>query len=336
MVHRFPRRTFLRDPVVAGAGLALAPSVFARSAERVAPVADPKYAQRPPVRLPVTDPSSFRVPPDVRRSTTQMQPRLFLWLVILLIALGIVRSAIATRLDGFTIDEAYHIAAGVSYVRFSDFRINPEHPPLVKLWVGSVISLTGFKMAPLRQFSDKPDERGFTETLVFQTNDADSVQRRARTAMYMLNGLLLGCVAFALRRAFNSSVALATLLFLIIDPTVAAHWPVVMTDLPVALLSASAIVWATIAFQDWAWHDVALCSLFLGLALITKHSAPVVLLIVTATGVCLAVLRPTTQLREGCRAKVVKGCRCGSWCAGHTVGLVSVSLFRDSWRSGVI
>ena len=33
-------------------------------------------------------------------------------------------------------------------------------------------------------------------------------------------------------------MALATLLFLIIDPTVAAHWPVVMTDLPVAILSA--------------------------------------------------------------------------------------------------
>ncbi len=260
------------------------------------------YAQRPPV----LDASSFRVPPDVRRSTTQMQPRLFLWLVILLIGLGIVRSTIATRLDGFTIDEAYHIAAGVSYVRFSDFRINPEHPPLVKLWVGSVISVTGFKMAPLRQFTDKPDERNFTETLVFQTNDPDSVQRRARTAMYMLNGLLLGCVAFALRRAFNSSVALATLLFLVIDPTVAAHWPVVMTDLPVALLSASAIVWATSAFQDWAWHDVALCSLFLGLALITKHSAPVVLLIVTATGVCLAILRPTMQSRDGRGQKLLK------------------------------
>src|ERR1700735_5065754 len=141
------------------------------------------YAQQPPAPLGA---SSFRVPPDVRWSKTLMQPRLFLWLGILLFCLGIVRSTIATRLDGFTIDEAYHIAAGVSYVRFGDFRINPEHPPLVKLWVGSVISVTGFKMAPLRQFSDKPDERVFTETLVFQTNDADSVQRRARTAMYIL------------------------------------------------------------------------------------------------------------------------------------------------------
>jgi hypothetical protein len=55
---------------------------------------------------------------------------LFTLLLLLLIGGAIVRSAIATRLDGFTIDEAYHIAAGVSYVRYSDFRINPEHPPL--------------------------------------------------------------------------------------------------------------------------------------------------------------------------------------------------------------
>ena len=52
---------------------------------------------------------------------------MFVWLVLSLIGIGIARSAIATRLDGFTIDEAYHIAAGVSYVKYSDFRINPEH-----------------------------------------------------------------------------------------------------------------------------------------------------------------------------------------------------------------
>jgi hypothetical protein len=58
----------------------------------------------------------------------------------LLICGAVVRSAIATRFDDFTIDEPYHIVAGVSYVQRADFRINPEHPPLVKLWVGSIIS----------------------------------------------------------------------------------------------------------------------------------------------------------------------------------------------------
>jgi hypothetical protein len=54
------------------------------------------------------------------------------------IGLGILRSAIATRLDSFDIDEAYHITAGVTYVRLGDYRLNPEHPPLIKL-LGAVI-----------------------------------------------------------------------------------------------------------------------------------------------------------------------------------------------------
>ena len=104
---------------------------------------------------------------------------------------AIVRSAIATRLDGFTIDEAYHISAGVSYVRYADFRINPEHPPLVKLWVGSLISATGFHLTSIRPFADKADERDFAEQDVYLSNDFNSVQRRARIAMWMLNGVLL-------------------------------------------------------------------------------------------------------------------------------------------------
>jgi hypothetical protein len=164
---------------------------------------------------------------------------------------AIVRSAVATRLDGFTIDEAYHIAAGVSYVRYADFRINPEHPPMVKLWVGSVISATAFHLSDIRPFADKADERNFAEEDVYLKNDFNSVQHRARIAMWTLNGLLLVFFALAVRRAFGPGVALGTLLFLAIDPTVAAHLPVVMTDLPVSLLCATAVVLAIPAFQCW-------------------------------------------------------------------------------------
>jgi hypothetical protein len=230
----------------------------------------------------------------------------FIWLVVLVAGLGIVRSAIATRFDGFTIDEAYHIAAGVSYVRYGDFRINPEHPPLVKLWVGSVVAATGFQLDPLRQFTDKPDERKFTQTSVFQENDPDSVQRRARAAMFVLNGLLLISLAFALEQVFDARAALGAMLFLVIDPTVAAHWPVVMTDLPVALLSATAIVLATRAFRDWSWTYLVACSLFLGLDLAAKHSAPVVLLTVAVIGGWLAFRRPILEARDSRARRLLK------------------------------
>lgn len=118
------------------------------------------------------------------RNTPRISVGLFSSLLLLLVATAIVRSAIATRLDGFTIDEAYHIAAGVSYVRLGDFRINPEHPPL------------------------------------------------------------------------GPGAALGTILFLAIDPTVAAHLPVVMTDLPVSLLCASAVLLAIPVFRSWRWTDL--------------------------------------------------------------------------------
>src|SRR5271163_899115 len=255
----------------------------------------------------------------------------FLWIVLLLVGLGILRSAITTRLDGFTIDEAYHIAAGVSNVKYRDFRINPEQPPLVKLWVGSVIVATGFHMDPLRQFSDKPDERKFTQELVFQENDPDSVQRRARTAVFVLNVLLLICLTFAIKKTFSAGVALGALLFLIIDPTVAAHWPVVMTDLPVALLSATAIVLATLAFRDWIWTDLAACSLFLGLALAAKHSAPVVLLSVALIGTWLAFWPPVQQVGDSRSRRLLK---VGAVLAGAMTILWGFYFFRYAETRG--
>ncbi|MGA8270138.1 MAG: hypothetical protein WB919_01185, partial [Candidatus Sulfotelmatobacter sp.] len=181
---------------------------------------------------------------------------------------------------------------GVSYVRYADFRINPEHPPLVKLWAGAFLSATGFHLSPIRVFADKADERDFTEKDVYLKNDFHSVQRRSRIAMWTLNGLLLVFLAFAVRVAFSPGVALGTILFLAIDPTVAAHLPVVMTDLPVSLLSATAVILAIRAFQGWQWKDLAASAMALGLALATKHSAPILLIFVLGSGTLLALVLP--------------------------------------------
>ena len=52
--------------------------------------------------------------------------------------------------DSLTVDESPHIASGYSYVMTGDYRLNPEHPPLLKflsglsIWVGG--QLTGQKI----------------------------------------------------------------------------------------------------------------------------------------------------------------------------------------------
>ena len=238
---------------------------------------------------------------DEKRHRTKLDWGRFTVLLLLVVGGAIVRSAIATRLDGFTIDEAYHIAAGVYYVRLGDFRINPEHPPLVKLWVGSLIAPTGFRASALRYFSDKQDERTFAEEDVYLHNDPDAVQKRARIAMFALNGLLLVALGFAARRAFSPGVALGTIAFLAIDPTVAAHLPVVMTDLPVSLLCASAVLLTIPAFHSWKWADLAACSAALGLALAAKHSASVFLMFVFLTGCVRAFFAPAPEAQTSRR-----------------------------------
>ena len=222
-------------------------------------------------------------------------------LLIALILCGILRSAIATRLDSFDIDEAYHITAGVTYVRLGDYRLNPEHPPLIKLWAGAFLTPGIFKTPQFRPLAEKWDERHFTETVVFTENDPDIAQRRVRLAMFILNGILLLGFALAVWRAFGSEIgprmALGALAFLVIDPTIAAHLPVVLTDLPVALLGATAMLLAWIAFRRGRTVDVVLAGLALGLTLGAKHTGLIVAVAVALLGAVMSLRKEENRPR---------------------------------------
>jgi 4-amino-4-deoxy-L-arabinose transferase-like glycosyltransferase len=212
----------------------------------------------------------------------------FVLLTIAIILVAVLRSALATRLDGFTIDEPYHIVSGVAYVRTGDFRLNPEHPPLVKLWIGALMPAS-FKLMPFRAMDSKIAERDYHETTVFLQNDPAAVQRRSRAAMLAFHALLLAAFAFAARRVFGDLIALGAVAFLAIDPTVAAHMPVVMTDLPVALLSSIAVLCAITAFRTWRALDLAIAAVALGAALGAKHNAVIAAIVVTILGVAAVI-----------------------------------------------
>jgi len=202
--------------------------------------------------------------------------RYFLPLVLLITACGVARSSWATALDGFTIDEAYHIAAGATYLRLHDFRINPEHPPLVKLVAGVSAPASILHLSALPQFDGKEQERRYAENAVYTDSDPQVIQHRARIAMFIFNSALLVILAVVLRRLFHPVIALVALGVLLLDPTVAAHLPVVMTDLPLALLGAISISLAALVLRDGRWSDALWLGLSTGLLLATKHSAPLV------------------------------------------------------------
>ena len=209
--------------------------------------------------------------------------------LVLLIVAAIVRSSITTSLDSFTFDEAYHVGAGAAYIQTGDFRLNPEQPPLTKIWVGAYVTLLGYEMSPFRTYTDKGDERDAVERDAYFKNEPDLLQERTRTAMFALNGMLLLFFALAVWRLFGDVMAIAAASFLAIDPTVAAHLPVMMTDLPVALTSGTAGLLAVQAFRSWRAVDLVLASIALGLALSAKHSAVITVAVVGILGLSYAL-----------------------------------------------
>ena len=207
-----------------------------------------------------------------RGRSPQAHRWLSLSLLVLLALLAVGRSALGTRLDSFTVDEPWHIVAGTAYVRGGERHLNPEHPPLVKLWVGAAMP-DSFKLGKEPSLREKEQERQWVEDTMFFGNDPLQAQQRARLAMWGLNGGLLLLLGLLLWRAAGIAWAAGTLAFIALEPTLGAHLPVVMTDGPLALTLLPAIVTAGLLAARWQWRWVLVLGLTTGLALSTKHSA---------------------------------------------------------------
>ena len=193
-------------------------------------------------------------------------------LILLLVGLAVLRSHAGTRLDGYTVDEPWHIVAGVSYLRTGDFRLNPEHPPLSKLAVAIAIP-EAFKLRPLAPLVEKTQERELVEETMYFDNDSRGAQAAARVGMWSFHAVLMVLLGLALWRAFGLAWSAGTLAFLAIEPTFGAHLPVVMTDLPLALCLGLSALSAGLLASQWRWRWVLACGAAVGLALGSKHSA---------------------------------------------------------------
>ena len=59
----------------------------------------------------------------------------------LILVVFVAQGVLFLRANSQTSDEATHLAAGYAYVTQRDFRLNPEHPPLIKLLSGAAVRL---------------------------------------------------------------------------------------------------------------------------------------------------------------------------------------------------
>lgn len=201
--------------------------------------------------------------------------------------------------DAPTIDEPAHLAAGTAYVFRHDLRLNPEHPPLVKVLAALPLRLAGINLPTPAQLRSEGQYTLGRRILYGMGNDPGHVMWLARLPMMGLTlGLALVVFAFA-RDLFGTWPALVALAVTTLDPNLIANGRLLTTDVAVTgfLLLTLWLLWRA-ANRARPW--VLAAGIALGLGMASKYSAlvavPFVALVAFSSGWSTA--RPASRFRR--------------------------------------
>jgi predicted negative regulator of RcsB-dependent stress response/predicted membrane-bound dolichyl-phosphate-mannose-protein mannosyltransferase len=188
-----------------------------------------------------------------------------------------------------TVDEPIHLLGGYSYLKWGDFRINPEHPPLAKMWAALPLLTLNSPLAP-KDLND-PQPKYFSGTIVardvqgyFPRVPVDRIFYYAKFQMVLL-GIALGIAIFAwAKELFGFEAAAAALFIYGLDPNILANSQLVHTDVLFAAFSFATVYFLWRTFRYVTWSNIGLFCLCFGLAAATKHSFIALVPIVAALG----------------------------------------------------
>ncbi|MDP3779097.1 MAG: glycosyltransferase family 39 protein [bacterium] len=133
------------------------------------------------------------------------------------------------------VDELAHIPAGYGYVTELDFRLNPEHPPLLKAVSGLFVRIFENPHFPTDNPAWTADLNGQWSMgysfLYGSGNNADSIIFWSRIPVILLS-IVLGWLLYQwVRRRFGTGAALLMLAFFCFSPTILAHSRYMTTDI---------------------------------------------------------------------------------------------------------
>ena len=221
---------------------------------------------------------------------------------------------------GLFIDDSMHLPAGYSYLLTRDYRLNQEHPPLIKLLSGLGLwrlhPQFPFDSPGWRQAATPEDpEDGMTriEEAFFAANakQFEQIAWYGRLPVLIIPLLLLLTVWWFTRQLFGQAAGLLAVFLVATEPNVIGNSIVVQNDVASALALLLFVI-AVKRFLHAASSAVVLrrgvvLGATLGLSLVTKYSlvvlAPVTLVILIAWA--------TSQLIRG-RSRLLSTAACFS------------------------
>jgi hypothetical protein len=215
----------------------------------------------------------------------------------LLLAFGAI-SFLAASKKSATYDEVVHAPAGYTYLRYFDFRANPEHPPLWKYWAALPWLING----PATVHVDGPEWRSIPDDLTNQWawgtrvlyrtpgNDADALLARQRFMMMLLGVACGGMLAWWAYRLAGPVAAVVTCAAYSLDPNFLAHTSLVTNDVAFCLAAVALAYFLWRAGQRLTWPRGLAVAVLCGVCITTKFTGVMAIPVIGAVLVARALL----------------------------------------------
>jgi len=205
-----------------------------------------------------------------------MQEKYQNYLVAAILAIMFALSIGTALGDAAIMDEVAHIPAGYTYIKYHDYRLNPEHPPLLKDLAGIPLQFLNLTFPANESFwTTEPNGQWNAgwKFIYLPQNNTEALLFWSRLPIILLS-LLLGFFIFKwTKELFGSKAGLLALTLYAFDPNILGHNHYVTTDLGIAAFSVLAFYFFVQYLKNPSWKKTILAGLFLGLAQLAKFSA---------------------------------------------------------------
>lgn len=184
----------------------------------------------------------------------------------------------ASRTDAPIMDELAHIPAGYGYAHQLDYRLNPEHPPLIKALAMLPVQMFVNPIFPVANPAWTTAVNGQWDMgaafLYNSGNNANAIAQTARVMPMLITILLIILIYFVARRMIGKMWALLPAFLFAFDPNVLAHGHYVTTDVGAAFGILLTIFFFSKYIEAPTTKHLWYAGLAFGIAQLCKFSTP--------------------------------------------------------------
>ena len=197
-------------------------------------------------------------------------------IVVILVFITII-SILNAKNDSLIYDEAAHIPAAYSYLEKHDFRLNPEHPPLIKNLSAIPLLFMDLNFDTNKSFwNENANDAQWNAGKYFLFNAENNPNRIifwSRLPIIAIS-LLLGLFIFKWTRELAGLEAgIFAFLLYAMDPNILGHNHFVTTDLGIAAFITFSFYYFLRFIKEPTWKNVFVSGFFLALMQLAKFSS---------------------------------------------------------------